>query len=165
MDTSILIMGLVISALFIIPFYFAFRHGRKGSAALTKLFYEEAQRHDCAVSKVGIVSGKGFILDEKAGILLWCESVDMRIVESRLVALGDAVECRVLVNNQLWSGKVNNNQQISNVKIRFTFTRGEHMRDSVTVFDIQSDDPMAALDAIVFASKWSDYMKPHLNKL
>lgn len=164
MDTSVVIMGLIITTLFITPFYFAFRYGRKGNSSLVRLFNEEAHRQKITVSKLGLFGKKGFIIDAKTGTFLWCDSIDNRIIDSRRIEIGNAVECRVLVNNQIWSDRGNSNQQITNVKIRFTFTRGEQMQESVTVFDFQSEDPMAAFDAIDFATKWCGYLKPYLTK-
>lgn len=159
MNTNVLIMGLVITALFVVPFYLAFRHGRKGKTVLHRLFTDEAGQKKIEVSKIELFGYRGFILDRQSKLLLWCESADEKLINSRVIRLGDAVDCRVLVNNHPWNGKVNYDYQVGTVKIRFVFSRGDSMQDSLTVFDVQTDDPMAGAEAVTFAAKWNTLLR------
>lgn len=164
MNTSILIVGIVITALFVVPFIFAFRHGRGRRVWARKVMGDEARKNHLKVAKLEVFGRGGMVFDSQKSALMWCEFDGPAVTACRLISLADVADCHVLVNNQFLSGNRDSNHAVASVRLRLILTRGDQMQETFGLFDARIDDPLGADDAIGAARKWSRIVKSSIGR-
>ena len=154
MKTSVLLMGAVLTLLFIIPFYFALRFAHRGKQKLKQLIIEEAKRVGLAVSKIVVFTTKALIVDTTRKKLFWCESSDGEIKLTHYIDLNDIGDTQVFVNGSLLLRDVDANKSITSVKLHLTLQKGNTTSINLPLFELPTDDPLNAHDALKSANKW-----------
>lgn len=164
MDLSILLLGILVAALFIVPFIWVVRSGNHAKAGFRNAVRQQLLSHGLTAAKTGYFGRVALCVDVRKPALLWCENTGGQLAGSRLVMLDHVVDCQVLLNQQTWSGKVNHSVSVDLVSLRLMFARGESMQESLLLFNSKHDDPMAVQQALEFARYWKDLVNGMVRK-
>lgn len=164
MDTGMIIMGVILTLLFISPFiFFRDRDKKTREKKLLTSLNELAVQNNATLSVCEVWNDSAIGIDKDTNTLAFLIQSEKRNV-SKVVQLIDMQSCRLVSKSHLRTFKHEDIRVTDTVSIVF-----EHVNrskpDEVLEFYNDDFDNLTLGDELKVAEKWTDIIKAHLNAL
>ncbi|MDD3722623.1 MAG: hypothetical protein PHW92_09060 [Lutibacter sp.] len=161
MNSGTAITGVILIAIFMLPFIFMLNGRKKKKKKLLESILTLANNHNCKISQQEISEEFAIGLDERANQLFFFKKIKDKEVAQH-VNLDEIKSCKVIKTEHNIGNKSDNYKTIDKLDLHFSFLDKKNPDTSFTLYDVEEN---YGLDGeIQMIEKWSNIVNDRLIK-